>query len=202
MNTSTFSQDKTVDKYELKILEQVQGFIASMSEETKKLLTKKLEKIVSQPNIDSEEQAIADVIAGRTYTTQEKKDLELVNLINSFSLRSKLLKDTISTTQVAKLLGCSSRQTPLDRVKNQSLLAVKDNGQWKYPLWQFDAEGTDGVFEGLPETIKALQVSNLAKISWLTSPNSVFDDRTPLEMLKEGKLQPVINEAVGVGLAQ
>ena len=202
MNTSTFSQDKTVDKYELKILEQVQGFIASMSEETKKLLTKKLEKIVSQPNIDSEEQAIADVIAGRTYTTQEKKDLELVNLINSFSLRSKLLKDTISTTKVANLLGCSSRQTPLDRVKNQSLLAVKDNGQWKYPLWQFDAEGTDGVFEGLPETIKALQVSNLAKISWLTSPNSVFDDRTPLEMLKEGKLQPVINEAVGVGLAQ
>ena len=202
MNTSTFSQDKTVDKHGLKILEQVQGFIASMSKETKKLLAEKLETIVSQPNIDSEEQAIADIIAGKTYTTQEKKDLELVNLMNSFSLRSKLLKDTISTTQVAKLLGCSSRQTPLDRVKNQSLLAVKDNGQWKYPLWQFDAEGTDGVFEGLPETIKALQVSNLAKISWLTSPNSVFDGRTPLEMLKEGKVQLVINEAVGVGLTQ
>ena len=76
MNTSTFSQDKTVDKYELKILEQVQGFIASMSEETKQQLTKKLETIVSQPNIDLEEQAIADVIAGKTYTTQEKKDLE------------------------------------------------------------------------------------------------------------------------------
>ena len=165
-------------------------------------MAEKLETIVSQPNIDSEEQAIADIIAGKTYTTQEKKDLELVNLMNSFSLRSKLLKDTISTTQVAKLLGCSSRQTPLDRVKNQSLLAVKDNGQWKYPLWQFDAEGTDGVFEGLPETIKALQVSNLAKISWLTSPNSVFDGRTPLEMLKEGKVQLVINEAVGVGLTQ
>ena len=42
MNTSTFSQDKTVDKYELKILEQVQGFIASMSKETKKTFGRKI----------------------------------------------------------------------------------------------------------------------------------------------------------------
>ena len=202
MNTSTFSQDKIVDKYELKILEQVQSFVTSMSEETKKLLTEKLETIVSQPEADNEEQSIANAIAQKTYTAQERRDLELVNLMNSFSLRGELLKNTISTTKVAKLLGCSSRQTPLDRVKNQSLIAVKDNGQWKYPLWQFDAEGTDGVIEGLPETIKTLPVSNLAKISWLTSPNAVFDNSTPLDMLSKGKVQQVINEAVGVGLTQ
>ena len=202
MNTSTFDNDKVVDQYELRILGQVQNFITSMSEETKKLLTEKLETIVSQPITNQKEQTIANTIAQKTYTPQETRDLELVNLMNSFSLRGELLKNTISTTKVTQLLGCSSRQTPLDRVKNQSLIAVKDSGQWKYPLWQFDAEGTDGVVEGLPEVIKTLQVSNLAKMSWLTSTNAVFESRTPIQMLKQGKLQQVINEAVGVGLAQ
>ena len=198
MNTSS----STLDRYDLKILEQVKVFIASMSEDTKKLLTEKIEKIVSQPSSDKTEQSIADAISQKTYTAEERRDLELVNLMNSFSLRDKLLKDTISTTKVTSLLGCSSRQTPLDRVKQQSLIAVKDNGQWKYPLWQFDAEGTDGVVEGLPETIKSLQVSNLAKISWLTSPNHVFNNQTPLDMLRGGKVKQVIREAVGVGLTQ
>lgn len=202
MNALTLNQDRIVDKYGLKILEEIKELIVSMSEDTKKLLTEKLEKIIRQPYADTEEQSIADVISGKTYNAEEKKELELVNLMNSFSLRAKLLENTITTTQVANLLNCSSRQTPLDRVKNQTLIAVKDNGQWKYPLWQFDAEGTDGVIQGLPEVIKILQVSNLAKISWLTHPNAVFDNHTPLEILKQGKIQQVVNESVRVGLTQ
>ena len=198
----TLNQDPIVDKYELKILEEIKELVVCMSEDSKKLLTEKLAKIVRQPYADTEEQSIADAISQKTYSAEEKKELELVNLMNSFSLRANLLRKTISTTQVAKLLDCSSRQTPLDRVKNQTLIAVKDNGQWKYPLWQFDAEGTDGVVEGLPEIIKTLQVSNLAKISWLRSPNVVFDNQTPLDMLKQGKIEQVVNEAVGVGLTQ
>ena len=179
LKTSTSSLDKNtiVDKYGAKVLKQVEELLSSMSEETKQLLDKKLEKIVRQPCADSEEQSIADLISGKTYSAEEKRELELVNLMNSFALRAKLLEDTITSPEVTKLLGCRSRQTPLDRVKNQTLIAVKDNGKWKYPLWQFDPEGADGVIEGLPKLIKSLEVSNLAKISWLTCPHPVYGNQ-------------------------
>ncbi len=202
INSPTLERIEINNQYEFELLKQVRELIASMSEKTKKLLTEKLENIAKQPNDNPQEQSIADEIADKTYSAEEKKELELINLIHSFSQREKLLENTINTPKVAKLLACRSRQTPLDRVKNQTLIAVKDNGQWKYPLWQFDSEGDDGVIQGLPETLEALQVSNLAKVSWLTRSNPVFNHLTPIEMLKQGKVQAVLNEAKVVGLAQ
>ncbi len=197
-------QDKILDTYGQKILKQLQEFLRSMSEEGRKLLSEKLEIIAKESviSIDEEEQSIADLISGKTYSEEERKELDVINLINSFSLRAKLLENTITSSKVADLLGCSSRQTPLDRVKNQTLIAVKDNGKWKYPLWQFDAEGPDGVIQGLPKVIAVLQVSNLGKVSWLTLGNPVFNNKTPLDMLKEGRIEEVLNEAMGVGTAQ
>lgn len=196
------SSTKIKDQYGLEVLNRVQVLVASMSKETKKHLSEKLHKIESQPCPNFEEESIAESIAGKTYSIEQKKELEIINLMNSFSVREKLLENTITTNKVVELLACRSRQTPLDRVKNQTLIAVKDNGQWKYPLWQFDSEGADGVIEGLPETIQALQVSNLAKVSWLTRPHPVFNNLTPLDMLKKGEIEQVVNEAMGVGLAQ
>ena len=190
------------DKYSTEVINCLTEMVTSLSEEGKKQLNERLKTLASQIFPQAKEQAVADAIAGKTYSAEEMKELKLLNLMNSFVQRAKLLQNTISSTEVAKLLSCRSRQTPLDRVKNQTLIAVKDNGQWKYPLWQFDSEGEDGVVNGLPETIQTLQVSNLAKVSWLTRPNSRFNNLTPLQMLKKGETQQVLNEAVGVGLTQ
>lgn len=198
----TVDENTRSGKYELEVLNRVKDLIQPMSEDTKKHLNERFKDIARQPCPNPEEQSIADAIAGKTYSPEERKELALVNLINSFSQRAKLLQDTISTSQVAELLSSRSRQTPLDRLKNKILLAVKDSGQWKYPLWQFDPEEENGVVQGLPETIQSLDVSNLAKVSWLTRPNPRFDNHTPLEMLKKGEIKQVVNEAVGVGLAQ
>lgn len=202
INSPILEQTEIDDQYGLEVLNQVRELIASMPESRKKLLTEKLQNIAKQPDSNAQEQSIADKIVGKTYSAEERKELELINLINSFSQREKLLENTINTPKVAELLACRSRQTPLDRLKNQTLIAVKDNGQWKYPLWQFDSEGDNGVIQGLPETLQALQVSNLAKVSWLTRSNPVFNHLTPIEMLKQGKFEAVLNEAKGVGLAQ
>lgn len=129
-------------------------------------------------------------LSGRKYSASEKKELHYLNLIKSYQHRRQLLTDTVTSTEIAKILGCQSRQTPLDRVNNQTLLAVKDNGQWRYPLWQLDPEGTDGVIEGLPEVLKALQVSNLAKVSWLTRHQAQIIGSTFLESnLEKADLQ-------------
>ena len=83
-------------------------------------------------------------------------------------------------------------------------MAVLDHGTLRFPIWQFDSEGPDGVIEGLPQVLRALQVTPLAKISWLTTPNGVLradskaSDITPLEALRSGQIQRVIELARGV----
>ena len=76
----------------------------------------------------------------------------------------------IGTAQVNDLLAARSRQTAHDRIKDDTLLAGRDQGHWRLPTWQFDPDGPDGVIDGLPEVLKALQLSDLAKIRWLQRP--------------------------------
>ena len=197
MNTIAIKND-----LELGILAKVQELIREMSPNTQKQLKKRFEQLATAPRLSEEEQALAEEMTGKSYSLEEIKALELSNLVNSFALRNKLLADTISGSEVDRLLNCSSRQTRIDRVKNNTLLAVKDNGVWKFPLWQFDVNGAERVVDDLPEVLAALKVSNLAKVSWLTRPNSVFANRTPLEILKQGELERVLAEAKGIGIGQ
>ncbi|MEO1340022.1 MAG: hypothetical protein AAFV28_02495 [Cyanobacteria bacterium J06635_13] len=189
------------DNLELGILTQVRDWLRELSPEAQKQLKQRFEDLTAAPCPDAEEQALAEEMTGISYP-DSVKELELSNLVNSFVLRNELLKDSISGAEVDRILGCKSRQTRIDRVKNNTLLAVKDNGVWKFPFWQFDVDGADRVIEGLPQVLACLKVSNLAKVSWLTRPHAIFAAKTPLEVLKQGKLELVLNEARGVGIAQ
>jgi Protein of unknown function (DUF2384) len=160
-----------------------------------------IRKAFSEPCPNSEEQALADKIAGRTFIPEEKEKLVIESLKSSFIARHKLLQNSLTGSDVQKMLGLSSRMSHINRVNNKTLLGVKDNGVWKFPTWQFDPEGNDSVINGLPETIKALEMSDIAKISWFQSPNSHLEGRTPLEMLKRGEIRAVVNEARGVGVS-
>lgn len=130
----------------------------------------------------------------------EMTDLEIHNLERMFKLRFDLIKDCLKVSDVAKLLGVS-RQTPHDRIKSKSLLAIKDNGKFFFPRWQFDAEGPDGVIEGLPDVLQELKISDLAKAKWLSTPDPVLENRTPIAVLKKGGdgIVRVIKEARSIG---
>jgi hypothetical protein len=164
-------------------------------------IQKAIYKAFTEPYPNPEEQALADKIAGRTFTPEEKEKLVIESLKSSFIARHKLLQNSLTGSEVQKMLGLSSRMSHINRLNNKTLLAVKDNGVWKFPAWQFDPEGNDGVINGLPETIQALKMSDIAKISWFNSPNSHLEGLTPLEMLKKGKIRAVVNEAKGVGVS-
>src|SRR5438067_274553 len=79
---------------------------------------------------------------GQTRATREEQALVAFrSLLQLFEARRALLEqDTITAPQVAELLGVS-RQTPLNRVREKTLVAVLDRGVWRFPLWQFDADG-------------------------------------------------------------
>lgn len=102
-----------------------------------------------------------------------------------FAVRQRLLAGSLTSPEVARRLGVS-RQTPHDRVRAGTLLAVLDRGVWRYPAWQFDPAGPNGVLPGFPETIKALgDMPALSKIGWMIAPKALLPD-TPLALLRRG----------------
>ena len=130
---------------------------------------------------------------------EEEQNLEKTALLNFFRWRQELLKDSLSAPEVAQLLN-TSRQTPHDRLKKNTLIAVQDEGKWKFPQWQFDPFGPDGVINGLPDVLKALNVPALSKISWLTKTNQELGGITPIAALHKGEKDRVIAEAKCVGV--
>jgi hypothetical protein len=116
------------------------------------------------------------------------------SLLSLFEARHALLEGALTAPQVAKLLR-ASRQTPLNRVRNNTLLGVQVNGVWRFPTWQFDPEGDDGVVRGLPEVLRALEPQDpFAKLVWLRRPNTTLKAE-PLELLRAGEVERVLDAA-------
>ena len=119
--------------------------------------------------------------------------------MRSFAYRRKLLEGALTASQVAELLHTSC-QTPHDRLVGGTLLAAIHHGAFRFPLWQFDPDGENGVVTGLPAVIRALHVSPIAKISWLTHANPLLDGETPLSFLKAGQVDRVLVLARAAGI--
>lgn len=182
-------------------VEALQHLLEQSSPEYMDLVSSRIERALESPEVPEEQKELVDdLTGGREYSRQERSALEMAALARSFRRRRELLEGALTTSQVANLLG-TTRQTPHDRVKGGTLLAVLDRGVWRFPTWQFDPEGPDGVIEGLPEVLQALRVSPLAKASWLSRPNQYLEGRTPLEMLKEGQIKVVRSVAETVGVS-
>jgi excisionase family DNA binding protein len=117
------------------------------------------------------------------------------SLLQFFEARRELLDNALTAPQAAELLGVS-RQTPLNRVKDNTLLAVLDRGAYRFPMWQFDARGEDGVLPGLREVLDALEPQQpFAKVVWLRRPNPTLAGREPVELLRDREIEPVIGAA-------
>jgi len=159
---------------------------------------KKIKESSDNPT-SSGETTLAKMLAGRTFSREEAIKLEMESLFRYFQHRRHLLKDALTAPEVAKLLG-TSRQTPHDRLKSNTLLGILDNGVVKFPAWQFDPAGADGIIDGLADVLKALKISDFAKLNWLVRPHPVLDGLTPVDALKKGWKERVLQETVGVGV--
>jgi hypothetical protein len=146
-----------------------------------------------------EDRKFAKRIGVRDYASEERRVLEIASLMRYFDYRKRLLANAIPASRVAEMLG-TSRQTPHDRVKSRLLLGILDNNVLKFPEWQFDPEGPNGVVNGLLEVLGAMKCGTFAQISWLASPNTVFDGLRPIDALKMGRIDEVVHEATAVGV--
>ena len=183
------------------ITEAVESFetiLKDLPPDEVELVASTLKRLVEEVT-PKEEEPLIQSLAGRTFLREEKIKLELEGLFRYFEKRRQLLFGALTAPEVAKLLG-TSRQTPHDRIKSMTLLGVLDKGSYRFPVWQFDPEGPDGVIDGLPFVLKAMSVSDLSKLNWLMRPNPFLDGLTPIAALKIGEKERVILEAAAVGI--
>jgi hypothetical protein len=187
----------TLDPQTAQYLETFQ----SLTPSEQKIVTQALEQVTKVEVVDSAADALANAITGKSFSRQERIQLEMETLSKHFQHRRQLLELSLTAVQVAQLLG-TSRQTPHDRVSSQTLLAIRDNAKLCFPSWQFDPAGSDGVIEGFPVVLKALELSDYAKLNWLTRVNHYLDGQTPIQALKAGQKERVLAEASAVGAGQ
>lgn len=194
-----------IEKRALELLsreESKQAFVhlllQGLGQEELSILARQLLFSYSESDAESGDDSFSRRIGVREYSKDEQASLEFASLVQMFAYRKRILQDSISASQVADMLGVS-RQTPHDRVKAGLLLGVLDNNVMKFPAWQFDASGPNGVVQGLPEVLTALNCGPLAKISWLASPNSILDGLKPIDALKKGLVAEVLHEAQAAG---
>lgn len=102
----------------------LQELIERLSPEELELVSEHLEGLAD--DLDAEPSPQTELInrltGGRQYSQEERLRLHLSTLLRSFRFRRKLLAGSLTTTQVAELLG-TSRQTPHDRLRKGTLLA-------------------------------------------------------------------------------
>ena len=101
--------------------------------------------------------------------------------------------------EVSEVLGSISRQAVDKKVRDGTLLAVPGPGnRRRYPTAQFDDSGQ--LVKGLREVRAALPTSNPWMIlNFLVNPDAMLGDRPPIALLREGRIEAVVEAARRVG---
>ncbi len=199
LHQAIFHHDNDLDSQTKQAAEKITRFLNSLPVEELTVLAKNLSE--AEDSYDEAKASSPLVIAlteGKKYTKEQRQKLRWQTFVRKFQWDRKLFQDCCNTTQVAELLEITPEIVE-ERVKSQSLLAITHNGDLLFPQWQFDANSENGVIEGLPEVLAALEMSVQAQISWLTQPNPIFQQRTPIEALKQGEKDRILDQARWVG---
>ena len=180
--------------------EKITRFLNSLPVEELTVLAKNLSE--AEDSYDEAKASSPLVIAlteGKKYTKEQRQKLRWKTFVRKFQWDRKLFQDCCNIARVAELLEITPEIVE-ERVKSQSLLAITHNGNLLFPQWQFSPNNPDGVIEGLPEVLAILEIPTVDKISWLIAPNPILEKRTPIEALKQGDKDRVLDEARGVGI--
>ena len=200
---ASFAKNAGARRRQLRAVEKsvaaFEHLLEEASPEELEILSERVEGALSPVEAPTEKiELAARITGGKTYTASERAGLEAAALARSFALRREVLAGSLSAPDVATLLG-TSRQTPHDRTRAGTLLGILDRGALRFPAWQFDPQGEDGVVAGLPEVLGALRLSHFGKAYWLSRPNPYLADWSPIEVLRDGDLEAVKSLAESVG---
>ncbi|WP_262032014.1 hypothetical protein [Microvirga sp. Mcv34] len=97
---------------------------------------------------------------------------------------------------VASLLN-SPEQLVEERHKAGEIVAVRAGEDYGYPACQF---GPDGMLQGLSDALAVMPMrADWMRLEWLLVPDDALDGRSPLQALKAGRIDEVLDVARGQG---
>ncbi len=116
--------------------------------------------------------------------------------LRGLAVRERLLAaegGALTAEEAGDILGVT-RQAIDNRRKRGGLLAVQLGRRgYRYPAWQFTAEG---VLPGLKETLAALSdLGPWVQLAFLLNDNAWLNDRRPLDALRAGEVEAVVDAA-------
>ncbi len=126
-------------------------------------------------------------------TEKRLQDARLRGLARMAELR-KAAEPLLETGEVCSLLGVS-RETIRKKVDRRQLLALPKGGDRVFPAFQFK---NGEVLAGMAEVLALLDTdSPFAALSFLLSTSPSFDEKSAVQLLQSGDLEPVLAEARG-----
>jgi len=130
--------------------------------------------------------------------SDEDASFEAVRL-HSLGVEQELRKAEgggLSSREFAERLGLSSPETIRTwREDGQILAWQKDRRNLRYPAWQIHR---GALLQGLPEVLARLrekELSPLSMISFFISHGDTLDGKNPLQLMRSGNVQAVIDYA-------
>jgi hypothetical protein len=134
------------------------------------------------------------VSATRETGAGELARLQSANQIRLNTLRALVLDDTLSSDEVRRYVN-RSRPVVNKMARQGQLLAIPNGRALRFPRWQFDPASETGLLPHLSEVLAAMDASPFRKAVWFVTENPRLRRRRPLDLLRAGKVQPVVNEA-------
>lgn len=174
--------------------------IDDLSEEEIEQVAYRIKRIIEK-NQENQNTQLASSFTEKEYSLEKQIELDVWHSLNFFSWRKNMLQNALKTFQVAKRLRISEKDVR-QKIQEKTLLAIDYKGEYRFPEWQFDTKHPRRILKKLPSVLNALDMPDIAKLNWLTNPNTILNESTPLDILKSGSSkdqQRVIEEAHSVG---
>lgn len=113
----------------------------------------------------------------------------------------RIAEGTLSADEAARTLGIT-RQAVDKRRRANTLLAVREGSDWRYPACQFD-QGE--VLSGIADVVHGFSaVGPWAALDFLLAPDTVLEGKTPLQLLRSGdrdRVRHLVRAGQGDGFA-
>jgi hypothetical protein len=120
--------------------------------------------------------------------------------LRGLNLRQQMLKTaggSLTSEKVAELLGVSRQAVDKRRASNQLLALTQGKRGYSYPSFQFEEGKT---LKGLEDVLGKLSALDpWMQLNFFTRPNERLGSSTPIETLREGKVDDVLSVASGYG---
>jgi hypothetical protein len=136
----------------------------------------------------------------QVFTGERKEDKLAQALARGLSIRERMAADeggSLSADEAARYLGIS-KQAAIGQYHAGKLLAWKTEkqGALRFPVWQFvDHRRLPGLSEVLEKLNVSPMLDDWGKVGFFLQTNGKLNDRRPLDLLRENKLDGVLRAA-------